>query len=328
MKKILFTLAILISFIGVAQNTPATATEQVAYIKKADGNYVRAGGSGITIIQQGSSSGLNNDAFSGAELTNNYTFTATDFDSGRNLFWYNGTTDIEVNLPDVADAGEKLILWQYNSGKIQVKLNSGVNGLEFQSADNTNPITLTHTFDTSLGYIPIGNWISYTSTGDSPSDANTNTELYTGNAGAFGTDEANSLPPTGTDDYWEAQPVNATTTIVSYTGDYTGSHAIEVVATGTTFGRTRTRFVGLNDASNYTYYIEYFKTQGVEGRVSLSGTDSGDEFTGLAATTPTVITGSFNPDSTGIVNIEIWAQTSTGGTIGDDITYKLTVKED
>lgn len=107
--------------------------------------------------------GNNNDFFTGQQLTNGYQITGGNFATGRTQLWYNGSTDIQIVLPsDVADAGEKLVIWQYGTGKVGLALGSGVNGLEFQTIDNESPITLTRTFDNTFGYRPVGAYNSYT----------------------------------------------------------------------------------------------------------------------------------------------------------------------
>lgn len=111
------------------------------------------------------SGGTNNDVFTFAPITDGYTFTAADFTSGRKLFYYEGVTDITVNLStDIATVGQKLQLWQYSTGKIQVDIDAALNGIEFATVDNINPITLTKQAST-FGYRPIGNWEAYVSRG-------------------------------------------------------------------------------------------------------------------------------------------------------------------
>lgn len=133
---------------GTAVEANDTTNEAIAKLENQIENAVISGGA-------------NNDVFTGQELTDGYTFLATDFDTGRKVFWYDGATDIEVNLAtDVASIGEKLILWQYGSGKIQVNKDAALNGISFATTDSINPVTLTKQFST-FGYRPVGNWENY-----------------------------------------------------------------------------------------------------------------------------------------------------------------------
>ena len=103
----------------------------------------------------------NNDAFTGTQLTDGYSFTTADFTSGKKQFWYDGAEDIQITVPgDVAGFGQKLIIWQYGTGKIQVGIDDSLNGISFETIDNLNPVTLTKSFST-FGYRPIGNYGEY-----------------------------------------------------------------------------------------------------------------------------------------------------------------------
>lgn len=121
----------------------------------------------------------------GIELNDGDTFAVGDFtENNTKTFYYNGTTDIEVNLPDIATAGQMIKIWQYNSGKINVKLADFVPGVNASTVDNTNPITYTKGF-VSFGYRPVGNYTVYT-----PPVPN----FYTSLDAANPDNEANALP--------------------------------------------------------------------------------------------------------------------------------------
>ncbi|MEO1013357.1 MAG: hypothetical protein AAFX53_18840 [Bacteroidota bacterium] len=260
----------------------------------------------------------NNDFFSGTALTDGYTFQGADFTSGRNLFYYNGTADIEVNLSsDVAASGEKLIIWQYGTGKVQVALDATLEGISFQTVDNTNPVALTKGFS-NFGYRPVGNYENYISTITSPSAGNTNPELNTGNASAYQPDEMASVP------VWIEPPVNANVTI-STDGLGFGDNSLEVTATGGSFGRTRNRY-NVNDNVTYEYFLTYEKDQGTNGRLRVLGVDSPVDILGLNATTPTTMSGEVTANGS-TIDIEVWSQSSSGGATGDNIRYKLSFKE-
>lgn len=260
----------------------------------------------------------NDDAFSGTALTDGYTFQGSDFTSGRNLFYYDGSADIEVNVAsDIASAGEKLQIWQYGTGKVQLALDAALDGISFQTVDNTNPVTLTKQFG-SFGYRPVGNWDTYTSSIPSPSAGNTNPELNSGNASSFQPDESASVPT------WIEVPVNANAT-VSTDGLGYGDNSLEVIATSTSFGRTRHRFTVIDNAT-YEYFLTYEKDQGTQGRFRILGVDSTVDILGLSANSPTLLSGEVVADGT-TIDIEVWAQSSSGGTTGDNIRYKLSFKE-
>ncbi len=121
----------------------------------------------------------------GTALTDGYTFQASDFTyNNTKTFYYDGVTDIEVNLLDVTVEGKLLKIWQQNSDKISIKIADGVTGVSFSTVDNSNPVTLTKQFN-SFGYRPVGNWELYVPV----------TYFYEYADAANPNNEANALPP-------------------------------------------------------------------------------------------------------------------------------------
>lgn len=153
---------------------------------------------------------------------------------------------------------------------------------------------------------------------DPSNQSNPNPEIITGDVRAYCENEANVTP-----DWLGFGPV-----AVTYSNEAVptihGEYAAYMEATGTSFGRTRNRFTTVS-GQVYEYTFTYLKTQGDQGRFQFAVGATGTSLTGLAATTLTTLTGEFTATAT-TVEIDTWCQTSTGGAIGDDMFYKLSIK--
>ena len=282
------------------------------------------------IDEVAASGGSNNDFFTGTELTSGYQFTAADFTSGKKQFWYDGTTDIEVEVPsDVATNGQKLIVWQYNSGRVQVKLGSGVNGVEWQTSDNTNPVTLTKSFDTSFGYRPVGNYEDYTPSPTHPNASNPNPELVTGDAIAFESN-ANTVEaePTGFRD-----PVGATVTSVADSSNNYVDYVARITADADgTLRRDRLDLDHISWENGEIYEVYILNRQNNTNdsfRYRISqGTTSGDHNTTLASHTDWQLTNFEFTSDGGMPRLEVFARNSSLTGEYSDVLISIKKKDD
>lgn len=223
----------------------------------------------------------NNDFFTGTEITDGYTFTSLDFDSGRRLFWYNGATDIEVNIAtDVASLGEKLQLWQYGTGKIQVNIDSSLDGASFATLDNTNPVTLTKQFG-NYGYRPIGNWESYA---PPPIGFYTTPNVINPN------NETNSL----------AGIIATENCTISSSTDQASIGTYSVMTdqtTAATTTRTNISMTGLTIGQSYTISVDTYRVAPASGNVSIWVMAGQGSATSVGVSIPSATVGSWHTTS-------------------------------
>lgn len=130
--------------------------------------------------------GSANSVLSPAVIADGHTLLATDGDTGRKVFYYDGSTDIDVDFPDVFENGEKVSFRQLGTGKIRVTFtDSGTGGgLDFQTASADGSVSV---WKSPVRYVNEGNWSAYTSVTLLSTDLNAaNSDDETNGTAGFG----------------------------------------------------------------------------------------------------------------------------------------------
>jgi hypothetical protein len=176
-----------------------------------------------------------NDVLTEQSLTANYTMIASDWDSGKKVFYNNTANDYVVTVPDVAQVGEKVIFSQYSTGKIQVGMANGVIGDSFQTIDSTSNITLYKSG--AVGYRNVGASNPYTPL----------VNLYV---------LANAANPVS--DNNATTGIVGTQSVLSVSNDAgLGTNSILATSQGGDFSRFEITITGLEIGVTYTFNFKY-----------------------------------------------------------------------
>jgi len=213
----------------------------------------------------------NSDVLTFSDEADGYTFLATDFDSGRKMFENFSATDEEYVLDDVASVGEKVVISQKGTGKIQVAEGTASLPLgEFQTKDNQTHLTLYKASDNN--YYVIGDWDTYTST---PAG---NPNLFDGGATNPGGLEANGVGN------WQSDEVANTTIVASTAQVNEGTYSLAVTqnSEGANNGDSQASItlVGVAEGT-YDFSMDYYVPVGVDDfRITVDNPGTGLTYMG------------------------------------------------
>lgn len=163
-----------------------------------------------------------------------------------------------------------------------------------------------------------------------PLSSNSNTELITGSSEAFIPDETSTFSQIGT-----AGPLGAVLSAQADTSNGYGEYVTRVTADNATWSRAR---IYLNNTHNvfanttYEYALLYRMAQGTNGRIQIGYNDgtsgiSNVDSSDLSATDWTLLTGTIAIGANfSYLYFILFANDTSGGSIGDIMEYKLSLK--
>ncbi|MEM1009090.1 MAG: hypothetical protein AAGJ35_08805 [Myxococcota bacterium] len=155
-----------------------------------------------------------------------------------------------------------------------------------------------------------------------PDPANTNPQLFTGNALGFCDDEADVVPSTGSGN-GQHNPLGVTVTSVPETTNGYGDFVMQYVANDGSGDRGR-HYVTVVSGETYEYYVLRRMVTGTSGRWRFGGGAISQESTLFSSTDWVLDSGTITTNAT-TLRFEPYAANS-GGSAGDTSQFKIWVK--